>query len=56
MESASALGEGRGPSDQEMETASMVVYFRNIGGEMKVGKRVVTVGEYFVFIVQVIEM
>ena len=56
VESASAIGEGRGPSDQEMETASMVVYFRNIGGEMKVGKRVVTVGEYFVFIVQVSEM
>ena len=33
----------------------MVVYFRNIGGEMKVGERVVTVGGYFVFIVQVIE-
>lgn len=29
----------------------MVLYFRNIGGEMKVGERVTTVGECFVFIV-----
>lgn len=55
MESASAVGAGRGPLDQEMETASVVMYFRSIGGEMKEVKRVVTVGSILFSLFKLLE-
>lgn len=38
-----------------METVSIVLYFKNIGGEMEVGEMVIIVEECFVFIFKIVE-